>query len=73
METASVVVCPLKKQLGMSSLKYRMADDVFPWESVDEMHQERDRWRSLYEKHELARIAAIAAEHELRAAKPKLN
>jgi hypothetical protein len=54
-------------------LRYRTDRRCFPWNSVDEMHDEQDRWRSLHDKHEPARIAAISAEAELRVAKPKLN
>ena len=55
------------------NLKHRMSDHGSPWRSVDERNKDRDRWRTLHDKHERARIAAIAAEHELRVSKPKLN
>jgi hypothetical protein len=46
--------------------------DQFPWKSVDEMSEERERWRALYQKHETAPLAAIVAEAELRE-KPTTN
>jgi len=45
----------------------------FPWKSINEMSDERDRWLALREKHEAARISTIVAEAELREDKPKTN
>lgn len=36
--------------------------NAFPWNSVDEMDRENDRWLELHDKHEMARLARIANE-----------
>lgn len=45
----------------------------FPWGSVAEMREARARWLELHDKHDAARIAAIAAEIELREDRPPIN
>ncbi len=49
-------------KLNARDLANRMSEHCLPWASVEEMHQENDRLLQLHDKHNLARIARIAAE-----------
>jgi hypothetical protein len=43
------------------------------WSSVQDRHRDVRRFNELHNKHEIARIAAVAAEAELRIDKPIKN
>jgi hypothetical protein len=47
--------------------------DEFPWPSVADRSRDLTRKIELHDKHEIARIGAVAAESELRTDKPTIN
>ena len=54
-------------------IKYRANDSYFPWSSVEQMHEERDRWLELHNRYEKARFEALGAEHILRTERLPIN
>jgi hypothetical protein len=51
------------RAIDARSWQSRTDEKAFPWESVEQMHAEKDRWLELHGKHEAARIRRVAEEH----------